>query len=1156
MTIPGLPPELSELLERLQRRGLVLTPLEVTRLRHLCAVDAIGCPQHLLPLLSAILCKDQRQRTLLQREYSRWLADHERAFEPLQKTAPIDGAVAPSRLAADLLHGSPHTLPAGDETAAGRLRPLDWRNPKSYLRFGSAAAMLLALVLGIAWLLPEPPATPVTRPSPVSTSPAAAAKTLAEALCLQDLPTEPAPQVWAWVPRPDYRPWLALGGGLLLLLTAVGAGWRLVRAKGRYLGGLHAEVGAGSAPVRGLAPLAVHGNLLLEPEQQREMVWAIDRYVSQDPARELDPMATVDATARAGGEPRIVQRRLSFPREVWLWCDRKSSDQALQLRLVQEVRNALQQANLPVRIAHFNGLPQQLRWEENREPFLPACTEAAGAQAAVALISDGAAMLQAWDSPGERPRLQQQLRELRVWPRLCLVDLGKEQELIQQAPEWHLDARGGAGLAAWLAGRAPEKAIGADSDQAQLDLWVAAWLLADLPPEHTAAQALRHAMRLQLQPLAYPLFLARLEASTSDRKLADRLVNRLARSQRLDAKGYPQEDGWFTRALDFWEERYHDSIQALPEDDAESRARLQTGLAALRLWRNPEEAAKSLLRLQRGRRNALLINRALGRLAPAAGNQQEEIASAQARRPTWDWQQLSRRAQVRLLHLGLYSKQWDLHLGAGHHLVLALLLGTALAGMLWGTARVLTPQAGGHPVFQEPRFLASVIRAEWGRSAWLGSPWSLTLLPAFGPFATPFTWSWQPQNNPQLLAPNAGIFISGRQAFPIRGCDKGWPRRSLAAIQAPLDNPGARKLAMRLLDRGAADRVLVAPDWAERLPDLTQGLPLADDQLLLFLPTGGHETKLTLPGAAAHAVIVRGQPAALAQALDFHGVREPAQVWSETQVLILAGEPKVRGEPSIQIDEKTGVTWVQVCGGSFSMGSPAEERNYLDEYARDTVSSKADVERWLSLELPRHPVLLEDFWITRSELTRGQYRALGKRAEGEADLPLGDVDWAQARTACEALPLISGTGAEDWRTHLATEAQWEYAARAGSAERWSFGDNPATLDDYAWYRENGENKPHQVGAKRPNAHCLVDMHGNLFEWTQDCFRADEYASRGAPLVLEPLADAGDCDRRVVRGGSFVSPPVVLRSADRADGVPDVRNENLGLRCVRSRVRQP
>jgi len=190
----------------------------------------------------------------------------------------------------------------------------------------------------------------------------------------------------------------------------------------------------------------------------------------------------------------------------------------------------------------------------------------------------------------------------------------------------------------------------------------------------------------------------------------------------------------------------------------------------------------------------------------------------------------------------------------------------------------------------------------------------------------------------------------------------------------------------------------------------------------------------------------------------------------------------------------------------------------------------------------------------------GQYRALGEDAEGEAALPLANVNWEAAGAACEKLPPPPSEDGEDWKWELtpglASEAQWEFAARAGAATRWSVGDDPAVLDAHAWFRGNAENTTRPVGGKAPNGLCLADMHGNLWEWVGDCFDADAYRSRADSLALEPRVEPAACDTRVIRGGSFVSPPAYLRSAGRNVGRPDVRNGTLGLRCVRSRVRQP
>jgi formylglycine-generating enzyme required for sulfatase activity len=1155
--LEGLPSELQDLLERLHRRGLPVTPLEVARLRHLLGVEGTLCAAELPTLLDAVLCKDERHRTVLRREYPRWAADHERGFEPVARE---QGADAKARPDASTPLPDIDRLGRGVEGGTARPRRINWRAIFTRYRWQAAATgAMLAMMIGL-WTAYSPPEEAVQIPkAPLVGADHRKARLPDGAPCPQTLPTRPAPEVWAWVARPDYRPWLALGDGFLLLVITLAVAWRLLRADRRYLWGLRPSAAGDAAPRRGLAPMPIHGDLLLAPGERREMIWSIDRYVSEDPTRLLDLEATVNATARAAGEPHIVHEHLSFPRQVWLWCDQKSARPQLQQCLVDEVRKALDQANLPVRIARFHGLPSQLRWEDNREPFAPAFTEAAGAQAAVVVVSDGAALIRAWNSAGERPLLERVLRQLRAWPRLCLVDLGEEGELARLASLWRLEARTGEGLANWLAGRSADPGIPPAPDPAQLDLWAGAWLLANPGRDHACAQSLRQAMGLRLGPLDYTRLLARLQACEEDPALASRLVNRLARTQPLDERDRPKDDGYFTRALEFWEQRFRTSRDRLPEDDTESRGRLTVGLARLELWREPERAAENLARLDRGR-NRAVIRRELAGLAPRQGPVSPGAGAGRDHRPTWDWKRLPRKVQFRLLSLGLQDlrpEQWGLRLGARHHLALALLAGAALGGVVWGTARFLLPQASD-PLFDDPRFRTTVIQAHQGGRAWLGSPWHLTALPALGPFDTPYTWSWEGVPNRPEEGPRRGLFLSGTQAFPIRACGPRWPRRTLAVIQAPLDDD-AKRLAIRLLDRGAADRVLVAPDWERRLPDLTQGLDLPDDQLLLFLPPQAPEAPSGLARRYGQLAEVRGDPAALAAALDFPGERAVDDAWPQARTRVLAGSPRVWGGPELWRDGKTGVTWVRICGGTFSMGSPESEDQYLAEYAKSWGTSRETVKRWLDRERPRHPVRVGDFWITRTELTRAQYRALGRKAKGAASLPVVDVDWQAASDACVDVPPPPVAGDEKWESkpQLPAEAQWEYAARAGSATRWSFGDDAAALGEYAWFQGNAQGQARPVGEKRPNGLCLADMHGNVAEWVRDCFAEKAYAARNPSLTLDPLIKGGSaCKRRVVRGGSFGVPPGVLRSAVRGFGRPDFRLGALGLRCVRSRARQP
>jgi formylglycine-generating enzyme required for sulfatase activity len=133
---------------------------------------------------------------------------------------------------------------------------------------------------------------------------------------------------------------------------------------------------------------------------------------------------------------------------------------------------------------------------------------------------------------------------------------------------------------------------------------------------------------------------------------------------------------------------------------------------------------------------------------------------------------------------------------------------------------------------------------------------------------------------------------------------------------------------------------------------------------------------------------------------------------------------------------------------------------------------------------------------------------------------------------------------------LRTEAEREYAARAGRQTAWSFGNDEERLGEYAWYGANSGNTPHTVGAKKANAWGLHDMHGNVWEWV-----ADWYGPYTSGAQTDPSGPAAG-GSRVLRGGSFYSSARVLRSASRGRGEPKARNRGFGFRCARGPRRQP
>ncbi len=236
---------------------------------------------------------------------------------------------------------------------------------------------------------------------------------------------------------------------------------------------------------------------------------------------------------------------------------------------------------------------------------------------------------------------------------------------------------------------------------------------------------------------------------------------------------------------------------------------------------------------------------------------------------------------------------------------------------------------------------------------------------------------------------------------------------------------------------------------------------------------------------------------------------------------------------------------VDLPGGDFRMGSP----NVDDMASRD--------------EWPQHEVTVAAFRIAVTPVTFELYQEVmaSSTAAGEsgARLPVTGVSWDQAIEFCNRLsararyrPCYSrwfGRWRCNWRAdgyRLPTEAEWEYACRAGMTTRYGFGDDPAGLDAYAWYQGNANGRPQPVATRRANAWGLHDMHGNVWEWCWDWYGS--YSPGRARNPRGPMKLT--VGRRVLRGGSFDVPPAFLRSAGRGVSAPEFWLWFSGFRCVR------
>ncbi|GAB4138838.1 MAG: formylglycine-generating enzyme family protein [Planctomycetota bacterium] len=273
-------------------------------------------------------------------------------------------------------------------------------------------------------------------------------------------------------------------------------------------------------------------------------------------------------------------------------------------------------------------------------------------------------------------------------------------------------------------------------------------------------------------------------------------------------------------------------------------------------------------------------------------------------------------------------------------------------------------------------------------------------------------------------------------------------------------------------------------------------------------------------------------------------------------------EPVARSEAfepyteTIRAARTVSFRMMPVPGGKFVMGSPKDEPGHRDE------------------EGPGGTVEIEPFWMGRCEVTWEEYDCWNT----DASLPQSKKPDGQSRPTPAYVDMTFGMGREGgypaicmtneaarqycvWLSRktgrfyrLPTEAEWEYACRAGTKTPWSFGADPSAAGDYAWCAANSGKKYHKVGQKKPNAFGLCDMHGNVSEWCADAWIADFYAPavggaypRSSPYAV-PRGKNGRPFRypHVARGGSWQDPVEMLRSAARLRSDPSWKERDPQL----------
>jgi formylglycine-generating enzyme required for sulfatase activity len=269
------------------------------------------------------------------------------------------------------------------------------------------------------------------------------------------------------------------------------------------------------------------------------------------------------------------------------------------------------------------------------------------------------------------------------------------------------------------------------------------------------------------------------------------------------------------------------------------------------------------------------------------------------------------------------------------------------------------------------------------------------------------------------------------------------------------------------------------------------------------------------PWLAATAVLAIAASSLLVSAYFRRGPK-PSQVAPQNLTTLRTGE--------VHQSRRDGLSYVWIAPGSFQMGcSPGDTDCEADEQA--------------------HRVTLTNgYWISQTEVTVRAYKRFCAATGGQIPAPHAfNSNWAN-----ETVP-ISNVGWNDaaaycrWaQARLPTEAEWEMAARSGSAQM-----RYGALDEVAWHKDNSGGSPHAVGGKRPNGFGLADMLGNVWEWTADRYARDYYSVTAVTNPVGP--NAGNF--RVLRGGSWLRSASEVRVSDRYPVRPDSPDHGIGFRCA-------
>jgi len=1166
--------DLDTLLSQIRLRGIAVGSPEMQRLHAVFSQAPVLSRNELRHLLIALLAKDNWQRSRIDRIFDQLVPYDDEAIDQ-NRTGNKNRSA--KQLSPHLAGDSAKT---DDPEEAEVTESFSWRDlaPKTIFKASLAALMSVIVAIVVLEVLTKPDTptnpNPIHKPQPTDKKP----PRVSDDEEVEEQGLKLVKHIDHWIPHVESRPrdvWAQLIPVLLMLLgSGLGFSWllykvlekskqekanrpKLIRERGRF-------------QVAGIGkPADYH---LLSGEQRREMRWGIGRYQSEQPLNRLNIPLSVQQSA-AAGMPQLAFEHRQHEREVWLWQESDSDNPDLS-RLAEEIRHSLQRANISVRLGYFRGVPASVRGEQG-EVYWSTRHEYPETEPLVVIFADADYLSQ---SQHHQPdQADKALRQLSHWPQLCFVDCSQQAGTLQRLLQPHtLECILPQAVPNWLATQGRNRERSTDNCVLEsLQQWAMACALPNRVIMEDEIRALHNALGFDCG--------WQFHAMTRYAKVAGRGFDfRLRRQQLLnELSTSSQHAELIKKAVQFWSVRNQELNEALREkqqlegaawEQTRKQKQLERDTALLQLWVEPS-AAKTLYdlhahpRLQKDIRNELSHYRCHGFKVSTVNS---DGLPTQITLP-FQWEDLEAETQRQLIHSGFGGQADPTAKLTTDNTTRGILAGLAAMILIFFVISVylLIPK--------DAQIQLSADSAEPPATMKIPPEQSGQYLAAthksIGRYAKPdYIKDHQPLDDDQVITvrwerravqraqvildearpeTSAQHWFLGTVANPKRpnSLEEPWPDLSIAVIFT--DNPQDKtihRLAAKLLDTGSADQVLFGK--GNTLQDKHQ--KLIDQTVLIkssqWIYIDGPVLKGHKRGSQKRVAKIDLPPQTLLNRLkqsnqtfeltELEGVTQRSGAQSP---LLQAQKPPIETLPLAN-----KMTLIKIPQGSFEMGS----EKYNDEK-------------------PVHKVTINyDFWMSQTEVTFEQYDAYITAIKQQANSPVktkvptvpeapNDAGWGRGTQpvmrvswddAQAYIKWFSDTNPQGLQCRLPSEAEWEYAARAGTTTEYTWGDeigkNNANCDGCGSEWDNKQTAP--VASFKPNAFGLYDMHGNVWEWVQDSYHGNY---TGAPTNGEAWEGDDDFSRRVVRGGSWGNSPDVLRSAVRGYYSPDVRNFYVGFRIV-------